>query len=133
MLMDEFNNHKEEHETDDKRTVTRIRQDYPRKVDHDHREEYAAEVAPPAAARHEIDRDEDKDADTDINYGRTAGYVGLAFGIASLFLWSIILGPIAAVVGFYAYNKGSKVWGAWSIGLGILATISYFVLIPFAR
>lgn len=104
----------------------RNRIDFPRK---DHREEYAAEVAPPvdASARRV---DEDK---ADLSTGRTVGYVGLVLGIASLFMWSVILGPIAAVVGYYAYSKGSKTTGAWSIGLGILATLSYFILIPFSR
>ena len=47
--------------------------------------------------------DEDK---ADVSTGRTVGYVGLVLGIASLFMWSVILGPIAAVVGYYAYSKG---------------------------
>lgn len=104
----------------------RNRVDFPRK---DHREEYATEVAPPmeTSVRH---ADEDK---TDLSTGRAVGYVGLVLGIASLFMWSVILGPIAAVVGYYAYSKGSRTTGAWSIGLGILATLSYFILIPFSR
>ncbi|MWV45264.1 hypothetical protein GRF59_16710 [Paenibacillus sp. HJL G12] len=105
-----------------------MRRDYPRRGDHE--EEYAAEVAPPRSARYEMDDNEERENGT---AGRTAGYVGLAFGIASLFMWSIVLGPIAAATGYYAFSKGSRVWGAWGMGLGILATISYFVLIPFAR
>ncbi|OZB91901.1 hypothetical protein CJP46_27045 [Paenibacillus sp. XY044] len=99
------------------------------------REEYAAEVAPsPSVRRDEVHASEDADdRDTVQNYGRTAGYVGVGFGVLSLFMWSIILGPLAAVIGFYAYSQGSKVWGGWAMGLGILATISYFVLVPFAR
>ena len=49
--------------------------------------------------------DEDK---ADVSTGRTVGYVGLVLGIASLFMWSVILGPIAAVVGYYAYSKGKE-------------------------
>ncbi|MNJ77240.1 hypothetical protein D3C77_746870 [compost metagenome] len=67
------------------------------------------------------------------NSGRISGYVGLAAGIASLFMWSIVLGPIAAVLGFFAYVNGSKTTGIWSIGLGALATLSYFAFIPFVR
>ncbi|GAB6929586.1 hypothetical protein JCM10914A_35690 [Paenibacillus sp. JCM 10914] len=104
----------------------RNRVDFPRR---DHREEYAAEVAPPMES---TIRNADEDVE-DASTARTVGYVGLVLGIASLFMWSVILGPIAAVVGYYAYNKGSKTTGAWSIGLGILATLSYFVLIPFSR
>lgn len=105
----------------------RNRVDFPRK---DHREEYAAEVAPPIETS---GRSVDEDDATGLSAGRTAGYVGLVMGIASLFMWSVILGPIATVVGYYAYSKGSKTTGAWSMGLGILATLSYFILIPFSR
>ncbi|MEK4662467.1 hypothetical protein MHH93_11245 [Priestia sp. FSL H7-0729] len=114
----------------------RMRVDYPRKV---HREEYGAEVAPPTVVRtggtersepvvekHEADRVME-------STGKVAGYIGLAFGIASLFMWSIVLGPAAAVLGYYAYVNGRKTAGAWSIGLGIVATLSYFFMIPFAR
>ncbi|MFX3646049.1 MAG: hypothetical protein ACE3K2_01070 [Paenibacillus sp.] len=114
----------------------RKRVDYPRKA---HREEYGAEVAPPTVVRaggtersepvvekHEADRVME-------STGKVAGYMGLAFGIASLFMWSIVLGPAAAVLGYYAYVNGRKTAGAWSIGLGIVATLSYFFMIPFAR
>ncbi|MEK5644405.1 MULTISPECIES: hypothetical protein [Paenibacillus] len=99
------------------------------------REEYAAEVAPaPSVRRDEVRTSDDAENRNAVqNYGRTAGYVGVGFGVLSLFMWSIILGPLAAVIGFYAYSQGSKVWGGWAMGLGILATISYFVLVPFAR
>lgn len=107
----------------------RMRVDYPRKA---HREEYGAEVAPPTVVRtggteraepvpekHEADRVME-------STGKVAGYMGLAFGIASLFMWSIVLGPAAAVLGYYAYVNGRKTAGAWSIGLGVVATLSYF-------
>uniref|UniRef100_UPI00403FBF97 hypothetical protein n=1 Tax=Paenibacillus sp. FSL K6-1318 TaxID=2975291 RepID=UPI00403FBF97 len=114
----------------------RMRVDYPRKA---HREEYGAEVAPPTVVKtggteraepvpekHEADRVME-------STGKVAGYMGLAFGIASLFMWSIVLGPAAAVLGYYAYVNGRKTAGAWSIGLGVVATLSYFFMIPFAR
>jgi len=114
----------------------RMRVDYPRKA---HREEYGAEVAPPTVVRtggteraepvpekHEADQVME-------STGKVAGYMGLAFGIASLFMWSIVLGPAAAVLGYYAYVNGRKTAGAWSIGLGVVATLSYFFMIPFAR
>jgi len=108
----------------------RNRVDFPRR---DQREEYAAEVAPPMDTQVRRNTDKDSTQDRSNTNGRTVGYVGLVLGIASLFMWSVILGPIAAVVGYYAYNKGSRTTGAWSIGLGLLATISYFILIPFSR
>ncbi|HEY2494944.1 MAG TPA: hypothetical protein VGI33_18800 [Paenibacillus sp.] len=108
------------------------RVDYPR-LNHNHEEEYAAEVAPPVRGRDPRSVDGAVDEDVDSKTGSMAGYIGLALGIASLFMWSIVLGPVAAVTGLYAYSQGSKTTGAWSMGLGILATISYFVLIPFGR
>ncbi|MGZ0042166.1 hypothetical protein [Paenibacillus ottowii] len=130
--MEDHTNDKHKHED----PASRQRVDYPRHVQErsakrHHREEYAAEVAPgsPVATRNE-----DKGQDQVINNsGRISGYVGLAAGIASLFMWSIVLGPLAAVLGFFAYVNGSKTTGIWSIGLGALATLSYFAFIPFVR
>ncbi|MFK4300766.1 MULTISPECIES: hypothetical protein [unclassified Paenibacillus] len=130
----------EDHKTDkhqDQEHFSRERVDYPRRTQErsakrrNHREEYAAEVAPgsPAVTRHE-----DKDEQHVISQsGRISGYIGLAAGIAALFMWSIVLGPIAAVLGFFAYVNGNKTTGIWSIGLGALATLSYFAFIPFVR
>ncbi|KJD43504.1 hypothetical protein [Paenibacillus terrae] len=130
----------EDHETDkhrDEEHFSRERVDYPRRIQErsakrrNHQEEYAAEVAPgsPAVTRHK-----DKDEQHVISQsGRISGYIGLAAGIAALFMWSIVLGPIAAVLGFFAYVNGNKTTGIWSIGLGALATLSYFAFIPFVR
>ncbi|AET61783.1 hypothetical protein ACWHAM_14085 [Paenibacillus terrae] len=130
----------EDHETDkhqDQEHFSRERVDYPRRTQErsakrrKHQEEYASEVAPgsPAVTRHE-----DKDEQHVISQsGRISGYIGLAAGIAALFMWSIVLGPIAAVLGFFAYVNGNKTTGIWSIGLGALATLSYFAFIPFVR
>lgn len=127
-------------------TSSQKREDYPR---NDHREEYSAEVAPvhsrvetpkessqvdrPNRMEHSSQVDRSDDDNVMANLGNTIGYVGLGLGIASLFMWSIILGPLAAVTGFYAYSQGNKTTGAWAIGLGIVSTLSYFVLIPFTR
>ncbi|MDY8021825.1 hypothetical protein [Paenibacillus polymyxa] len=129
----------EDHENDkhqNEEHVSRERVDYPRHIHErsakrrNHREEYAAEVAPGSV----VTRHEDKGEEQVINNsGRISGYIGLAAGIASLFMWSIVLGPIAAVLGFFAYVNGSKTTGIWSIGLGALATLSYFAFIPFVR
>ncbi|MEK3731161.1 MULTISPECIES: hypothetical protein [Paenibacillus] len=108
----------------------RHRVDFPRK---DHREEFSAEVASPVQTYERKEEVREASPEADLSTGRTVGYVGLVLGIISLFMWSVILGPIAAVVGYYAYNKGSRTMGAWGIGLGVLATLSYFILIPFAR
>ncbi|SFR08541.1 MULTISPECIES: hypothetical protein [unclassified Paenibacillus] len=129
----------EDHENDkhqNEEHVSRKRVDYPRHIHErsakrrNDREEYAAEVAPGSVVtRHGVKGEEQ----IINNSGRISGYIGLAAGIASLFMWSIVLGPIAAVLGFFAYVNGSKTTGIWSIGLGALATLSYFAFIPFVR
>ncbi|WP_127575396.1 hypothetical protein [Paenibacillus barengoltzii] len=121
-----------------KKSAEKSRTDYPRKVNREHREEYAAEVTPAGTYSGNVIRsersDESHDAiDNNDTAGRTVGYVGVGLGIASLFFWSIILGPLAAVMGFYAYSQGNKTSGAWAIGLGLVSTLSYFVLMPFTR
>ncbi|CAM2829946.1 hypothetical protein PASE110613_03125 [Paenibacillus sediminis] len=110
-----------EHEERDNPKNDRI--DYPRK---EHREEYGAEIAAPVEHREVADTEE-----RDVGRGIVAGYIGLAIGILSLFMWSIVLGPVAAALGYYAYSEGYRSTGAWSIGLGIVATLSYFFLVPF--
>ncbi|WP_433946111.1 hypothetical protein [Paenibacillus sp. SN-8-1] len=106
--------------------------DYPRRT---HQEEYASEVTPRVSytGARSVRDDNTADSSTESASGRTAGYVGVALGIASLFIWSIILGPISAILGFYAYSQGKRTSGAWAAGLGIIATLSYFFLIPFTR
>jgi len=113
-----------------------------------HKEEYASDISPTASvgrtnwdtterseirSEGEVERSDTEVADSGIGIGRSVGYVGVGLGIASLFLWSIVLGPLAAVLGFYAYSQGAKTSGGWAIGLGIVATLSYFFLIPFTR
>jgi hypothetical protein len=112
----------------------RSRVDYPRR-DAGHNEEYAAEVSPPLT---QLQRTSGSDTEKKETAGENSnskgmGYIGLAFGIASLFIWSIITGPIAVVLGYYSYARGQKTAGAWAMGLGIVSTLSYFVMIPFAR
>jgi len=133
----------------------RKRLDFPRKDHSEHsvtndndnsdKEEYASEISPTVGPTNwdTVERRENRSegaeaerSDTDVadnSAGRTVGYVGVGLGIASLFLWSIVLGPLAAVLGFYAYSQGAKTSGGWAIGLGIVATLSYFFLIPFTR
>lgn len=118
-----------------KKIILRPRRvDYPRK-DRMHSEEYAAEISPLPATVHSTggkETDMNEGGETEAQSGMM-GVIGLAFGIASLFIWSIILGPIAAVMGYYAYGRGQKTSGAWAMGLGIISTLSYFVMMPFGR
>lgn len=62
---------------------------------------------------------------------RTFGWVSLIAAIASLFIWPVVLGPAAAIMGFIAYNKGSRTLGVWSIVIGLLAFIAYLFIVPY--
>ncbi|EXX91878.1 hypothetical protein BG53_15050 [Paenibacillus darwinianus] len=64
--------------------------------------------------------------------GRMVGWFGLAFAIASLFVWPLLLGLTAAAIGYYAFRQGSKALGLWSITIGLLAAAAYIVFIPIA-
>ena len=133
--MDNLNDDPKVDRTERKKIILRPRRvDYPRR-NKEHNEEYAAEISPLPAQVHRTSVREAVPADGSRTESeeRKIGYIGLGFGVVSLFIWSIILGPIAAVLGYYAYARGQKTAGAWSMGLGIVSTLSYFVLIPFAR
>jgi hypothetical protein len=62
---------------------------------------------------------------------RTVGYAGLLISLLSLFVWPVILGPAAVVLGIMAYRGGSRGLGTWSIGIGLLSFAAYFLLIPY--
>ncbi|WP_235775483.1 MULTISPECIES: hypothetical protein [Paenibacillus] len=112
-----------------KKIMIRPRTDYPRRSP-DHREEYAAEVSPLPVRDRSPEVKESAEAD---DAYKPVGYASVGLGIASLIIWPIILGPLAAVLGYYAYSNGRKTAGAWGLGMGIVAVLSYFVMIPFAR
>lgn len=105
------------------------RVDYPRRtLSH---EEYAAEFDSirdrKVMANHSMEESNVGGA------GRVVGIIGIVLGVLALFMWTIVLGPIAAVLGYLAYSQGTRTMGAWGLALGIVATLSYFVLIPFVR
>ncbi|GGA20606.1 DUF4190 domain-containing protein [Paenibacillus physcomitrellae] len=120
---------------------TRI--DYPRRSLNN--EEYAAEFAAVRERKLQTSthnreanvnqpREQARDQeDSDTGAGQIAGVAGIVLGVLALFMWTIVLGPIAAVLGYYAYSQGKRRVGAWGLALGLLATLSYFVLMPFVR
>ncbi|MFC5651719.1 hypothetical protein ACFPYJ_21890 [Paenibacillus solisilvae] len=62
--------------------------------------------------------------------GRATGWAALVLAVLSWFVWPVLLGATAAVVGFLAYRQGARGLGVWSITLGLIALASYLVLIP---
>jgi hypothetical protein len=100
--------------------------------------EFAAEVAaPPAAAENpKLDREanrkqDDIDVDATETGGRMVGWLALALSILSLFAYPVLLGTTGVILGIVAYAQGRRALGVWSILIGGLSLLSYFVLVPF--
>ncbi|MDQ0058343.1 hypothetical protein [Paenibacillus harenae] len=134
---------KQDHEHDD----ALRRDDPPRSIDpltnaelNNVNEEMSADFAVGTpVAYNERDRDlQDKgyaaanDEGNDVRSGGYAlGWVALVFGIASWFLWPVLLGATSAVLGFIAYRQGARGLGGWSMAIGLLAVVMYLVIVPF--
>ncbi|MBP1992830.1 DUF4190 domain-containing protein [Paenibacillus eucommiae] len=96
-------------------------------------EEYAAEITAPLTEQHNGRRDEShesRSAGAGLQ-SRKIGYTALFIALAALFVWPAILGPIAVVLGFIAFRGGSKSLGTWSISIGLVTFIAYFLLLPY--
>ncbi|MBB3109023.1 hypothetical protein FHS18_001075 [Paenibacillus phyllosphaerae] len=96
------------------------------------KEEMAAEIAIPATysglSRTRSREDESKKAMR--SAGRAAGWAGLVIAIMSWFVWPVLLGLSAAFIGYVAFRQGSRGLGIWSMTLGLIAAVTYLVLIP---
>ncbi|QYR20118.1 DUF4190 domain-containing protein [Paenibacillus sp. sptzw28] len=94
--------------------------------------EMAAEIAPPTAAgRQDRSRRLRNDAVQETrSAGVATGWSALVLAVMSWFIWPVLLGVSAAVVGYIAFRQGARVLGIWSITLGLIAMLSYLVLIP---
>lgn len=78
------------------------------------------------------DRDVERAERTETeNAGYALGWVSLAFAIASWFLWPVLLGATATVLGFVAYQQGAKGLGGWTMAIGILAIALNLIIVPF--
>ncbi|PZD93919.1 hypothetical protein DNH61_20705 [Paenibacillus sambharensis] len=91
-------------------------------------------AAPPLTARgadrEPLQTDELQVMDTARSGARALGTFALVFAIAALFIWPLLLGLTAAVLGYMAYRQGSRALGVWSITIGLLAAAAYLVFIP---
>lgn len=62
--------------------------------------------------------------------GVATGWVALLFAVCSWFIWPVLLGGTAAVLGFVAFSQGSRGLGILSMALGLIALTVYLILIP---
>jgi hypothetical protein len=75
-----------------------------------------------------VERAEREDTDTG---GRALGWISLVFALASWFIWPVLLGATAAVLGFIAYRQGARALGVWSMAIGIIALALNLIIVPF--
>ncbi|PGZ96009.1 imidazole glycerol phosphate synthase [Bacillus pseudomycoides] len=75
-------------------------------------EEYAAEIAPNG-----VPYDGREDGRTKEG-GATAGFIALAIAVLSLFIFPVLFGLLAVLVGIYAYNRGATVTGGIAAVMG---------------
>lgn len=105
-------------------------------------EEYASEVA--TAPRGMIQPEEDRPdesrqvkasqpmqtAKAGAGAGAGLGWTAMILALVSLFILPSILGPAAVVLGAFAYARGRKGLGAWSVVIGLISFVSYVLLAP---
>ncbi|SEB41295.1 hypothetical protein [Paenibacillus sp. GP183] len=80
-------------------------------------EEFAEEIAVPSV-----------DKSANLSRSKRIGYAALILALLSMFIWPVILGPAAIILGFMAYSGGKRGLGSWSIALGLLSFAAYFLL-----
>lgn len=101
---------------------------------HLYREEVSAEVAPPPPVLGNASADSNEASTASgaavRSAGKTLGAVALVFAIASLFIWPLLLGITATILGFVAFRQRARALGGWAMGIGIFAAVSSVVLYP---
>lgn len=60
--------------------------------------------------------------------GRILSIVGIVLAVLAVFVLPIVLGPVAAILGFVAQSKGDKPLGMYVGIVGIVATVIGMVL-----
>lgn len=76
-------------------------------------EEYAAEIAPNG-----VPYDGRREEGTTKAGGATAGFIALALAVLALFVFPVLFGLLAVLIGIYAYNRGATVTGGIAAVMG---------------
>ncbi|GAA3403841.1 hypothetical protein ACFFNY_02985 [Paenibacillus hodogayensis] len=95
-------------------------------------------IAPPVSERlkeEKLDGDKaeftEQEGVTAAKGGQTVGWIGLVLAIASMFIYPVLLGLAALVMGVVAFIQGSRGVGAWSAAIGAISLLAYFFLVPY--
>jgi len=92
------------------------------------REEFAAEMTPHAEQGVVFPYEERQE-----EAGFGIGVLALALSLLSLFFAPYLLGAGGVLLGYIAYRQGSKSFGAWAMGLGLVSIVVAFFLGPLIR
>jgi hypothetical protein len=94
-------------------------------------EEYAADLAAPLQNEGVRERMQDDRETETRKASKTLGYVALICAIASLFVLPALLGVSAVILGLFAFMRGTRALGTWSMVLGLISIAAYFFLVPY--
>lgn len=95
-------------------------------------EEYAAELT-----ANDRDRNldpawgeaiEEDEAKSEVSW---IGWIALATGIISFFMYPAFLAPVAIIGGIISFYGGNRTLGGWSVAAGVASLIAYVVFLPF--
>jgi hypothetical protein len=90
-------------------------------------EEFAEEVAAPSGTHTEMNSERSVKP-AELSRSKRIGYAALILALLSMFIWPVILGPAAIILGFMAFSGGKRGLGTWSIALGLLSFAAYLLL-----
>jgi lipopolysaccharide export LptBFGC system permease protein LptF len=92
-------------------------------------EEFAEEVAVPSIpGTHTESNSERSTKAAEKSRIKRIGYAALILALLSMFIWPVILGPAAIILGYMAFRGGNRGLGTWSIALGLLSFAAFFLL-----
>jgi hypothetical protein len=91
-------------------------------------EEFAEEVMVPSETLSETNSERSRNP-AELSRSKRLGYAALILALLSMFIWPVILGPAAIILGFIAFRGGNRGVGTWSIALGLLSFAAYLLLI----
>lgn len=97
--------------------------------------EAATELAPhPAAFRtQELQREveEDYTFDSYRSLSRVVGWTALVLSVVAMFYYPLLFGAAGVLFGVMAFAGGSRALGGWATGLGLLAVLAHFFIVPY--
>ncbi|MBH5318110.1 hypothetical protein I6N90_09850 [Paenibacillus sp. GSMTC-2017] len=138
--MNEINHRNDEqvkrtHKKDYEKTFPATNSGFPNQLDNVNEEvgaDFAHGLPVPSPNSVRVDnRSYDVVEDVDVNTSSsTLGYVSLIFAIASWFIWPVLMGATAAVLGYLAYRQGSQGLGGWAITIGLIAVALNVIIVP---